>query len=82
MYKGTREQRKRRKKRNKGKKEQNNKRTKEKRNKGTKEQRGTMEERNIGAKKQKNHPIASGITRSPGLVSFVLKSPLSFKKKL
>ena len=40
-------------------------------NKGKKEQqnKGTKEQRNKGTKKQKVHPIGSGITRSPGLVS-------------
>ena len=43
-------------------------------NKGTKEQqnKGTKEQRNKGTKKQKVHPIGSGITRSPGLVSDLL----------
>ena len=45
----------------------------EQQNKGTKEQRnkGTKEQMNKGTKKQKVHPIGSGITRSPGLVSFL-----------
>ena len=44
-------------------------------NKGTKDQqnKGTKEQRNKGTKKQKVHPIASGITRSPGLVSIDIK---------
>ena len=31
--------------------------------------KGTKEQRNKGTKKQNVHPIGSGITRSPGLVS-------------